>query len=133
MIRAVADTHTFIWYLAGDKRLSEQGRRFIDTAARDGDTVAVSSISLIEAVYLAERSRVPAGTLSRLVGELLAADGVFTEVPIDQQVATIMQQVPPGEIPEMPDRIIAATALRLGVPVISRDARIQASSIQTIW
>jgi PIN domain nuclease of toxin-antitoxin system len=33
MIRAVADTHTFIWYLAGDKRLSVKGREFINTTA----------------------------------------------------------------------------------------------------
>jgi predicted nucleic acid-binding protein len=33
----------------------------------------------------------------------------------------------------MPDRIIAATALHLGVPLVSRDRKIQASSIHTIW
>jgi predicted nucleic acid-binding protein len=33
----------------------------------------------------------------------------------------------------MPDRIIAATALRLGLPLISRDHRIQLSEVSTIW
>jgi PIN domain nuclease of toxin-antitoxin system len=33
----------------------------------------------------------------------------------------------------MPDRIVAATALHYGVPVISRDGRIRASNIRTIW
>ena len=33
----------------------------------------------------------------------------------------------------MPDRIIAATALHLGVPVISRDGKIRASTVATIW
>ena len=33
----------------------------------------------------------------------------------------------------MPDRIIAATALYLNLPVISRDHRIQLSDIDTIW
>ena len=36
-------------------------------------------------------------------------------------------------IRDMPDRIIAATALTLGVPVISRDSKIQLSSVSTIW
>jgi predicted nucleic acid-binding protein len=36
-------------------------------------------------------------------------------------------------IPDMPDRIIAATALHLGVPLISRDAKIRASNIATVW
>jgi predicted nucleic acid-binding protein len=33
----------------------------------------------------------------------------------------------------MPDQIIAATAMHLGVPLISRDRRIKASSLATIW
>jgi PIN domain nuclease of toxin-antitoxin system len=33
----------------------------------------------------------------------------------------------------MPDRIIAATALHLSVPLITRDRKIHASSIETIW
>lgn len=44
-----------------------------------------------------------------------------------------MRQVPRDQIPDMPDRIVAATALHFGVPVISRDGRIRASSIQTLW
>ncbi len=133
MIRAVADTHTFIWYLAGDKRLSAKARAFIEAAGTNQDTVAVSSISLIETVYLAERSRIPADTFSRLTIELFTADSVFTEIEIDHVIAALIRQVSPVESPELPDRVVAATALHLGVPVISRDARIQASSIQTIW
>jgi predicted nucleic acid-binding protein len=33
----------------------------------------------------------------------------------------------------MPDRIIAATALHLGLPLVTRDARIVASGINTVW
>jgi PIN domain nuclease of toxin-antitoxin system len=33
----------------------------------------------------------------------------------------------------MPDRIVAATALYFDVPVISRDARIRAAIIKTVW
>lgn len=36
-------------------------------------------------------------------------------------------------IPDLPDRIIAATAQFYGVPVLSRDGRIRASAIRTIW
>ena len=44
-----------------------------------------------------------------------------------------MQQVSREDIPDMPDRIVAATAVYLGVPVISRDGKIRASNVQTIW
>lgn len=44
-----------------------------------------------------------------------------------------MRLVPRADVPDMPDRIVAATAVYFGVPVISRDARIRASNVQTIW
>lgn len=37
------------------------------------------------------------------------------------------------DVPDLPDRIIAATAVRLGVPVISRDAKIKGANLATVW
>ena len=36
-------------------------------------------------------------------------------------------------VPDMPDGIIAATALHLGLPLVTRDQRIQSAGIKTIW
>ncbi|MBI3665402.1 MAG: hypothetical protein HY236_04130 [Acidobacteria bacterium] len=44
-----------------------------------------------------------------------------------------MGQIPGGVIPDLPDRVIAATAIRLNLPLVTRDGRIQAASIETIW
>jgi hypothetical protein len=44
-----------------------------------------------------------------------------------------MRQVPRAEVPENPDRMVAATGVYFGVPVISRDRRIRAASLKTIW
>ncbi len=44
-----------------------------------------------------------------------------------------MRQVPRAQMPDMPDRIVAATATFLRVPVISRDGRIKSSNVQTVW
>ena len=55
MIRAVADTHTVIWYIFDDHRLSTDARAWIETAAASGDQIALSSIALAEMVYLIEK------------------------------------------------------------------------------
>ena len=44
-----------------------------------------------------------------------------------------MRLVPRVAVPDMPDRIVAATAVHFGVPVISRDRRIQSSILSTVW
>ena len=58
---------------------------------------------------------------------------MLVEVPLDRYVAQALNHVARTEVPDMPDRIIAATALYLGIPLISRDGRIETSSLTTIW
>ena len=48
-------------------------------------------------------------------------------------VAAALANIPRDRVPDMPDRIIAATALYLGVPLVTRDAMIRAAPITTIW
>jgi predicted nucleic acid-binding protein len=36
-------------------------------------------------------------------------------------------------VPDMPDRIIAATALHLELPLVTSDRRIQQTEVETIW
>lgn len=84
-------------------------------------------------VYLIEKGRIDAAALTRLMAELDAADAVLVEVPFDRQVAQAMSRVTRTEVPDLPDRIISATALHLGIPVISRDRKIQGSSLTTVW
>jgi PIN domain nuclease of toxin-antitoxin system len=133
VIAGVADTHTVIWYLAPDVRLSANARAFIDSAFSAGIQIAIASISLVEMVYLIERSRIPAESLSRLVRELQSVRPSFIEVPLEVNVTRALSQVDASQIPDMPDRIIAATALYLRVPLISRDSKITLSSISTVW
>jgi PIN domain nuclease of toxin-antitoxin system len=133
MTRAVADTHTVIWYLFRDSRLSEAALTAIEDAAANGEQVAFSSITLAEIVYLAERGRIRAETLEHLLEAVEGEDVVLIEVPFDRTVARAMVDTPRSEVPDLPDRMIAATADCLDVPVISRDRMIQASQITTIW
>ena len=48
-------------------------------------------------------------------------------------VVDALARIPRTAVLDMPDRIIAATALHLGLPLISKDHKIQVSGIQTIW
>jgi predicted nucleic acid-binding protein len=52
---------------------------------------------------------------------------------VDEKVADAVHEIPWSAVPEMPDRIIAATAVHLGIPLITRDERIQSAGINTIW
>ncbi len=131
MIVAVTDTHALIWALLGDPQLSRAARAAM--TVQGTDSVGVSAISLVEIVYLEEKKRLPAGLFTRIASAVAAPDGALVAIPVDAAVAQTLTRVSRDSIPDMPDRIIAATALHLGVPLISRDRKIQASSIKTIW
>ena len=133
MLGAVADTHAVIWYLFADERLSATARTTIEEAAAGGDQIAFSSITLAEIIYLSEKGRIDPATLDRLLTAVDREDAVLIEVPFDRHVAQALRKVERTQVPDLPDRIIAATALHLGLPLISRDRKIQLSDVNTIW
>lgn len=131
MIVGVADTA--LWYLHKNPRLSVTARTFMDDAAQAGHDIALSPISLAEIVYLVEKNRLPVSAYEDLRVALADPEYVIEEAPFTADVVEALRQVPRAEVSDMPDRIVAATAVYLRVPVISRDGRIRSSNIQTVW
>lgn len=133
MLRAVADTHSAIWYLFGDRRLSPTARTWFDEAAASGQGIGLSTVSLAEIVYLIEKGRIHPGTFRRAEGALEDPESVLSPVPLDLAVVRAMREVSRAEVADFPDRIIAATAVSRSVPLISRDGKIRLSKVATIW
>jgi len=133
MIAAIADTHAAIWYVFGDRRLSPVARQFMDESLARGWKIGISSITLVEIVYLEEKWRIPPGTLGRFLDLLNAQDGAFQELPVQSDILQHFRQITREAGPDLPDRVVGATALCLGVPVVTRDRRIQAAGLKTIW
>jgi len=132
-IAGVADTHTALWHLFDDKRLSAAAEAFISGAATARRKIAISTISLAEVVYLVEKNRLPASAYDELTQALADPEHVFTEAVISAAIVQAMRQVPRADVPDMPDRMVAATGVHFDVPVISRDRRIRAANLKTVW
>ena len=106
---------------------------FMNRAVAKRKKIAVSAITLAEVVYLSEKGRIPVSTMEAMVKALRRPDGALEEIPLDAAIVEHMSSVGRREVPDLPDRIIAATALYFGVPVISRDREIRSSGLTTIW
>lgn len=133
MPAVVADTHAIVWYLTNSPRLSPVAAKAFDDASAAGDSILIPSISLVELTYLVEKGRVPAEARKRLVDALAQPGGPYELAPLDGRVAAAVELIDRSVVPDMPDRIIAATALSARAALVSRDGKIRASQVQTIW
>src|SRR5215472_6351387 len=111
----VIDTHTAVWYLQQDSRLSRRAEEEIDRALADGHPIYVASISVVELVYLTDKGKIPNAVLERVCQVLRDPASGFRLAPLDLEVAEATRKIARNEVPDLPDRVIAATALALGL------------------
>jgi PIN domain nuclease of toxin-antitoxin system len=128
----ILDTHAVVWHLLASPELSQAALAKIEAATREGEPLCISAITVLEIVYLVEKKRLPETALERLVEAILDPESDLVCAPFEMATALAAQRVRRDDVPDMPDRVIAATALHLGVPLVTRDSRIAASGIQTV-
>lgn len=129
-MRAVAaDTHAALWYLEDDSRLTATANEALDGA----DRILLPSVCLVEITYLVEKGRLDAAVLPRLFAELDHSDITLTLAPLDLGVVLALQDIPRAAVPDLPDRVIAATARHYAVPLVTRDRAIRSSGVETVW
>ena len=129
----VADTHALIWYLENSPRLGSQARVAFDACDRGEIQIYVPTICLVEIVYLMEKKRISPEMKSMLDEELKSGESGLVIADLNMDVVDQIANVLRDDIPDLPDRVIAATALALNLPLISRDRKIVLSGLDTIW
>lgn len=129
----VTDTHGLIWYLEDSPLLGVQARAAFDACDRGECVIYIPSICLVEIIYLQEKGRIAPHLFEQLRSELASGSTGLAVVDLTLAITAAMTRVLRAEVPDMPDRIVAATALYMELPLISRDRLIQASSIRSVW
>lgn len=133
MKRVLADTHALLWYLYDAARLSAAASGALTAATTKGGVLYLSAISLVEMTYLAEKGRIEEEVVHRVAAALNDPETSLAVIALDRVIAESVGLIPRALVPDMPDRIIAATALHLGLPLVTRDRAIQGAGIETIW
>ncbi len=133
MADIVIDTHIVIWYFADPTLFSKAAENAIDKAEKNG-TIFVSAITIVELIYLIEKRKIPSDVLVELRKVLDDPTTAFRLVELSRKISDEIENIPRLTVPDMPDRIISATALHLNLPLVTKDHKIQKlQNIQTIW
>lgn len=127
-MRVLLDTHAFLWFLAGDERLSRKAR---EAMSDENTELFVSAASVWEMAIKA--------SLGRLHLPLPVADYVaekihdgFQVMPIDWVHAAAVQKLPFHHRDPF-DRLIIAQAQIEKLPLVSGDRTFLKYGIRLIW
>ena len=129
----VLDTHIWIWFISEPEILSKRAKKAVFAAVKE-KSVLISSISAWEVALLVKKKRL---TLSLDVTDWIAkSEGLpFIQfIEISNSIAVKSVNLPQPLHPDPADRIIIATALSTGVPLVTKDKKLlDYPHVKTIW
>jgi PIN domain nuclease of toxin-antitoxin system len=129
----VLDTHAWIWFTSKPEVLSRKAKNAVEAAVK-GKSVLISSISAWEVALLVKKKRL---TLSMDVTDWIAKSEnlpFIQFIPVSNSIAVKSVNLPQPLHMDPVDRIIIATALSNGAPIVTKDKKIlDYSHVKTIW
>lgn len=128
-MRILLDTHSFLWMIFGDQRLSEAARREIENPANE---VFISVASLWETAIKVSIGKLELTvTFEELITEHLRKSTVQI-LPISVDALNTISALPFHHRDPF-DRLLIAQAIVEQTPIVTRDDLFSEYSVQTIW
>lgn len=133
MSDAVTDTHALIWYLEDSSLLSTAANEVFNKCNKGELSIYIPTICLVEIIYLQEKGCISLGMKMQLDNAFSTGNTELLLADLTAGVTDSLATIPRNIFPDMPDRIIVATAKHLGLPLISKDNKIVNSGVNIIW
>jgi len=124
-VRLLLDTHIALWLDSGNERLADDTRNLIDRSWQDGGTVYISAVTIWEIALLVDVGGIDLDIpVEAWVERFLDRPGVEA-VPLAHRAAARSYQLHHLDHRDPADRLLIATAIELGCPLVSYDDRIR--------
>ncbi len=117
------DTHIWLWWLLGDGALKTTERHQLDRLA-GGKQLAISWVSVWETEMLERKGRIHLEPNFEAWIAKAVHPGVCHVLPADVPVVAAQRRLPASFHADPADRLIAATSLLSGWPLVTRDRNI---------
>ena len=126
------DTHVVIWLALEPAKIARRARAAIEETRLRGEGLAISDITLLEIAAAENKGRIKLdASLETFLSEV---ESRFVVLPMTGRVCARAMELPASFPKDPADRVIGATALVEGVPLVTADDHIRRSKeIRTIW
>lgn len=118
------DTHSLIWWVSSPEKLSDKAIKTIDRELKRKGEILVSSISVWEIYILVKKRRLELVMDVDVWFEKIESLNFVQFVPVDNKIAAKSVMLPEPLHNDPADRIIIATSLLYGAPLITSDTKI---------
>jgi PIN domain nuclease of toxin-antitoxin system len=126
----IPDTHALVWYLTADKQLGKQAKAALASVDAGSERAIIPVLVLAEIMYLEEKGRIRI-KLNELV-EYLQSNENYSMAPLTLSIVLAAKSL--HRIPELFDRMIAATALEHDAVLLTRDSVFHnLSTVKIAW
>jgi len=126
----VTDTHALTWHLTEDPQLSTAAREIFERVDSGQEKVFIPCIVFFELFYLVEKNRIAIDFDS--VVSMVSSSNNYGVEPLCLPIIEASRKISIEKVKEPWDRLIAATSLRLGLPLITRDRALETVT-ETVW
>jgi PIN domain nuclease of toxin-antitoxin system len=127
-VTLLLDTHAFLWFVTGDRRISPGAREAIE---RDDVRLTLSAASVWEMAIKSSLGRLTLPTTLHQYVEDKLTEG-FDVLPVDWTHATFVERLPFHHRDPF-DRLLVAQALVESLPIVTRDRVFGKYGVQVVW
>lgn len=128
----LVDTHVVVWLAFDQDQISRKARAAIDGARKSANGLAICDITLLELAILVSKGRIRLDI--SLESFLREVESRFVVLPLSGRACARAMGLPAIYPKDPADRIIGATALVEGLPLLTADRAIRGSkTVETIW
>jgi PIN domain nuclease of toxin-antitoxin system len=128
----LVDTHVVLWLAFAPDKISSNAAAAVADARKNAISLAISDITLWELAMASKKPRI--GLNISIESFLQEVEARFLVLPISRRACLRALSLPTMYPRDPADRIIGATALVEGLPLLTSDREIRRSNaVHTIW
>jgi PIN domain nuclease of toxin-antitoxin system len=127
----VTDTHSLVWYITDDPKLSAAAKETFRKVDNFQDYIFIPCIVFFELLYLIEKKKIVVEFDNFLT--MVSSAKNYRIEPLCLPIIEKSKRIPRDKVSDPWDRLIAGTSMHLNLPLITQDKTLREVGLEVVW